>query len=331
MRIMSNNSTYSAYFPHNCAFVLHIITARKFCFGGRMLKIGDINKIGAKPLIGVCEALCDIADVSCVIKDKKLDNVYASRFYCQNIDSALNDSIVDGVSSRILIGDFVVYVAYCIDFYLCVVIYQRSKHLEQQLYHDLQEPLRCIANYLQIINFLSDVSSDAMKYVEYSLESVMRLKNWSNSLLGHKVGNFADRSSFYIQDVLEDIKRMIFYKIDERGCCFDIDDLPKICAVRSDIVCIFKNLIENSLLYAKTEDNLVVFIKKDFAKTTQSELVVTYYDNGKTCQVADRKNSDNLGLKLCRELAIANGATFEQKPGFEFEMVFFRDGVNYAK
>jgi len=135
-----------------------------------------------------------------------------------------------------------------------------KKKIEQQMAefsylaaHDLQEPLRVITSYMQLLNqkYRSKLDDKALKYINYSIDSTIRMKNLIDNLLTYsKTTNdnikFIEVDmNFELKTVLED---MAIY-ITENSAIITIGRLPFIKGVPFQMRQLFQNLISNGIKF----------------------------------------------------------------------------------
>ncbi len=119
--------------------------------------------------------------------------------------------------------------------------------------HDLQEPLRMVASYLQLLErrYADDLDETAREFIGYAVDGAQRMKSLINSLLhysrvGRKEGEFQEVDlSTLVDEIIEDLER----RIDETGATVTRDPLPTVYGVPEQLRRVFQNLIENALTY----------------------------------------------------------------------------------
>ena len=128
--------------------------------------------------------------------------------------------------------------------------------LEQFAYaasHDLQEPLRMISSYLQLLErrYGDELEGEAREFIDYAVDGAERMKALINGLLqysrvGRKEGEFGPVDlDAVLDDVLEDLAR----RIEELGGTVDREPLPTVHGNRDQLRRLVQNLIENALTY----------------------------------------------------------------------------------
>lgn len=135
-----------------------------------------------------------------------------------------------------------------------------NAELEQFAYvasHDLQEPLRMITSFLQLLQrrYENQLDSDADEFIHFAVDGATRMQELINDLLtysrvGRKTGKTED------VDTEEIIKQIIFDSkvlIKETNTSITYENLPLIRADYTQMVQVFQNLIGNAIKYQKSE------------------------------------------------------------------------------
>jgi chemotaxis family two-component system sensor kinase Cph1 len=120
--------------------------------------------------------------------------------------------------------------------------------------HDLQEPLRMISNYTQLLlrKFRGQMDEDASLYAQYIRQGTERMANLLDDLLaytslGATVGNTS--GSVNLQETLERVLEDLRSEISVNAAQITYDPLPTVRGHESHFVQLFRNLIGNALKY----------------------------------------------------------------------------------
>ena len=158
-----------------------------------------------------------------------------------------------------------------------------NKELEQFAYiasHDLQEPLRLIGSYVQLLSkrYKSRLDSDADEFIDYAVQGAKSLQERINSLLEFsRVGTKG--KPFDLTDcetALENAIENLTIAIEENSAMITHDPMPTVMADDSQLVTLFQNLIENAILYRR-KDRLRIHIS---CEQKDGEWVFSVADNG---------------------------------------------------
>ncbi|MCF7804275.1 MAG: PAS domain S-box protein [Candidatus Marinimicrobia bacterium] len=132
-----------------------------------------------------------------------------------------------------------------------------NKELEQFAYvasHDLQEPLRMVTSYLQLLErrYGGQLDSDADEFIEFAVDGANRMKTLIVDLLKYSRvntrGNPFEETNLnsLVNDVLEYMKMAV----DEKSAVVLVGELPELPVDRTQIAQVFQNLIGNGLKYS---------------------------------------------------------------------------------
>jgi light-regulated signal transduction histidine kinase (bacteriophytochrome) len=133
----------------------------------------------------------------------------------------------------------------------------RSNHeLEQFAHlasHDLQEPLRMVSSYLQILQmeFEGKLGAEADEYIRYAVEGALRMKKLIDSLLSYsrlgRSGQKFEMSDFnqIVKHALENLK----VSVEEHRAFIRAEPLPKAMADPILMTELFQNLIGNAIKF----------------------------------------------------------------------------------
>ncbi|BDZ71602.1 PAS domain S-box protein [Methanobacterium petrolearium] len=158
-----------------------------------------------------------------------------------------------------------------------------NAELEQFAYvasHDLQEPLRMVISFLQLLQrrYDNQLDSDANEFIHFAVDGATRMQELINDLLTYsRLG----RDTVKIEDVdTEDIIKQILIDskvlIEETHTLITYQDLPMIRADYTQMVQVFQNLIGNAIKY---QDNQQPKIHIS-AKRSGKDWIFKVNDNG---------------------------------------------------
>lgn len=123
--------------------------------------------------------------------------------------------------------------------------------------HDLQEPLRMVTSFLQLLEKKLEAQLDetTRKYIDFAIDGAERMKVLIQDLLQYsRVGtNKETISAVDCNEIINAVVRMFSLAIQESGAKMDITPLPVIQGEKGLIQQLFHNLIGNALKYAGKE------------------------------------------------------------------------------
>jgi light-regulated signal transduction histidine kinase (bacteriophytochrome) len=131
-----------------------------------------------------------------------------------------------------------------------------NKELEQfasVVSHDLQEPLRMITLYAQLLSrrYQGKLSAEEDEYFEYILEGTNRLQDLILNLLEYSRVQLRGNSFLATdcEEVFAQALRALSVSIEETGAVVTSDPLPTVCADRTQLGQLFQNLLSNALKF----------------------------------------------------------------------------------
>lgn len=158
-----------------------------------------------------------------------------------------------------------------------------NKELEAFTYsasHDLQEPLRVVSGYVQLLSrrYKGKLDKDADEFIAYAVDGVSRMQRLISDLLSYsrvgKAREFAPvDSGAVIKRVISNLKA----SIEESGAVVSCgDEMPTVFADESQLEQLFTNLISNGIKYRGADTPLI----KVFASKENEGWVFSVSDNG---------------------------------------------------
>ena len=119
--------------------------------------------------------------------------------------------------------------------------------------HDLQEPLRMVASYTQLLSrrYKGRLDAEADEFIAYAVDGTQRMKHLIEDLLLYsRAGKGAPAmAEFHAEDALREALNNLHTAIEESGAEITSDTMPVLVAIRSQVVQILQNLIGNAIKY----------------------------------------------------------------------------------
>ncbi|MBV9895064.1 MAG: PAS domain S-box protein [Chloroflexi bacterium] len=223
---------------------------------------------------------------------------------------------------------------------------ERSNHeLEQFAYvasHDLQEPLRMVASYTQLLSrrYRGKLDQDADEFIGFAVDGARRMQELINDLLAYsRVGSRPlELQSVDTGLVVDRVVGDLGAAIEETGATVAHEELPTIEADRGQLQQLFQNLIANGIKFHKPEVAPLVHIS---AKPHIDGWTFAVSDNGigiepqyleRIFVLFQRLHSraeypgTGIGLAICKKIVERHGGAIrvESEPGrgttFEFTL-----------
>jgi light-regulated signal transduction histidine kinase (bacteriophytochrome) len=147
--------------------------------------------------------------------------------------------------------------------------------------HDLQEPLRMITAYSQLLikSYPGEFDSKASIFVDNIVDGTTRMRDLLSDLLAYTEIRNPDEEPMESVDlnvVVENVRQNLKASIDESGAVVTSDRLPVLRAYRAHFEPLFQNLIGNAIKYRDAQSPRIhVSVQK-----ADGELRFTVSDNG---------------------------------------------------
>lgn len=210
-----------------------------------------------------------------------------------------------------------------------------NAELEQFAYiasHDLQEPLRMVSSYVQLLErrYRGRLDDDADAFIGFAAEGAERMRSLINDLLLYsRVGRQGKPfSATECEDVLAMALDNLQVAVRESGAAITHDELPTVRADPSQLVQLFQNLVGNAIKFHGSQTPRVHIS----ARHDGDEWVFSVRDSGmgiapeyheRIFRVFQRLHSraeypgTGIGLSLCRRIVERHGGRIwvESEPG----------------
>jgi PAS domain S-box-containing protein len=158
-----------------------------------------------------------------------------------------------------------------------------NRELEQFAYvasHDLQEPLRMVASYTQLLakRYKGKLDADADEFIAYAVDGATRMQALINDLLTYsRVGTRGkDFKPTNSEAVLERTLKNLQNAVEESGAKVTYDTLPTLMADDMQLGQLFQNLIGNALRFHGEEPPRIHVS----AQKNENQWVFSVHDNG---------------------------------------------------
>ena len=208
--------------------------------------------------------------------------------------------------------------------------------LEQFAYvasHDLQEPLRTMGVYAQLLakKYQGKLDSDADVFINHIVAGSNRMSTLVKDLLAYaRTATEIERpSSIALDEDLEAALTLLAQAIEESGATVTHDPLPTMQLDRGQMVRLFQNLVGNALKYRNPNESPKIHVG---AEQRGEEWVISVQDNGigfdpqyaasifapfKRLHTVAEYPGTGVGLAICRRIVEGHGGRIwaESAPG----------------
>jgi PAS domain S-box-containing protein len=219
-----------------------------------------------------------------------------------------------------------------------------NEELEQFAYiasHDLQEPLRMVASYTQLLSrrYRGKLDADADEFIAFAVDGAGRMQGLIQDLLafsrvaskGRVLG--ATLSETALQRAIKNLSGAI----EDSGALVTHDALPIVHADQTQLVQLFQNLVGNSIKYQKSgspkvhvsaaeRDGKWMFSVADNGLGIEPQYFERIFGMFQRLHKRDEFTGTGIGLAICKKIVERHGGhiSVESKPGvgstFHFDL-----------
>ena len=198
---------------------------------------------------------------------------------------------------------------------------ESNRELEQFAYvasHDLQEPLRMISSYLQLLQrrYKDHLDEKGNEFIFFAVDGAQRMSKMISSLLeysrvGRSKSNFSNHS---LNEILSNALKNLEIRIENSNAVIESDPLPEVSCDPELIERLLQNLIGNALKFIPKERTPEIKIR--YQGDAQNH-ILSIQDNGigipedqieNIFQIFKRLHASNeyegtgIGLSVCKKI-----------------------------
>ena len=210
-----------------------------------------------------------------------------------------------------------------------------NERLEQFAYaasHDMQEPLRMVSSYLQLLErrYVDELDSDGKEFIQFAVDGAERMRDMIDGLLEYSRidSKGAPLEAVELDGILEDVLTDLQLMIDQHDAEITAASLPEVQGDAGQLRQLLQNLLSNAIEYSG-DDQPRIHID---AERTGSMWTVSVRDEGigidpedttQIFQVFQRLHSraeydgTGIGLALCQRIVERHGGEIwaDSEPG----------------
>jgi len=199
--------------------------------------------------------------------------------------------------------------------------------------HDLQEPLRMVASYTQLLSrrYKGKLDADADEFIAFAVDGASRMQRLIHDLLaysrvGTKGKDLIETSS---EDALQQALVNLRGAIEESGALVTHDPLPAVLADEMQLIQLFQNLIGNAIKYqspgvprvhisaARVSGKKWNFSVKDNGLGIDPQYFERIFGMFQRLHKRDEFAGTGIGLAICKKIVERHGGRIwvESQPG----------------
>jgi PAS domain S-box-containing protein len=210
-----------------------------------------------------------------------------------------------------------------------------NEELEQFAYaasHDLQEPLRTVSGYLTLLErrYGADLDDDAVEFLDFAVDGADRMREMIQALLAYSRVDTSDErfEAVAVSTVFDRVVRDLDVRIDETdGAVSTPETELTIPGDRSQLVRLFRNLVENGLTYSAAPRTVDVSVTHNDGRVqfrvADNGIGMELDGTGEIFEVFNRLHTreefegTGIGLSISRKIAERHGGSISvaSEPG----------------
>lgn len=201
-------------------------------------------------------------------------------------------------------------------------INQELEHFAYVASHDLQEPLRTITSFIQILErkYSNILDDDGRQFMGYITDGTRRMQNLIRDLLAYSRVN--RQSTGYeevdLNEVFEAVNQALNNKINENDAIILAENLPVIQGNKIQLIQIFQNFIDNAIKFrGKKSPEIIINVKE-----LSDKWEISIEDNGigispefhqrifiifQRLHTMDEYSGTGIGLAMCKKIIERHG------------------------
>ncbi|HZA21999.1 MAG TPA: ATP-binding protein, partial [Dehalococcoidia bacterium] len=212
---------------------------------------------------------------------------------------------------------------------------QANADLERFAYvasHDLQEPLRMVSGFSQMLQekYQDQLDADAREYIWYLVDAAGRMRNLIQDLLAFSRVQTRGRPLEMVncEEVLGWVLSNLQAAIEEAQAVVTHDPLPEVMGDATQLMQVFQNLLANAMKFRKLEPPRVhisvegsgeefIFSVTDNGIGIEPEFHQRIFEIFQRLHTRDRYPGTGIGLAICQRIIDRHGGRIwvESEPG----------------
>ena len=216
-----------------------------------------------------------------------------------------------------------------------------NRELEQFAYvasHDLQEPLRMVASYTQLLaqRYEGQLDEKAKKYIDYAVDGAVRMQRLITDLLTYSRAKAPSHTATLLDShaVLGEALRNLQSTIHESPAMVTSGELPVVRAEGTQLAQVFQNLIANAIKFhaadsprihvaAEDCDHEWRFSVRDNGIGIEAQYALRIFGIFQRLHTRQEYSGTGIGLAVCKRIVEGHGGRIWVESEFGKGSIFF--------
>ena len=210
-----------------------------------------------------------------------------------------------------------------------------NAELEQFAYvasHDLQEPLRMVANYVELLSqrYTGQLDERADKFIHYASDGARRMQQLVSDLLAYSRVGSQGRPPVRVETnaVVDRVVHTLQRRLEECGGAIERDELPRVLGDEVQLTQLFQNLVGNALkfrgdepprvrVHAEVEGRQVRFAVSDNGIGMEMRFAERIFQMFQRLHERSAFEGSGIGLAISKRIVERHGGSIwvESEPG----------------
>jgi light-regulated signal transduction histidine kinase (bacteriophytochrome) len=188
--------------------------------------------------------------------------------------------------------------------------------------HDLQEPLRVIAGYIQLArkNMVGQLNAKGEEFVKGAVEASHRMQRMISALMLYSSIGMQNEAIQRVdmEKILEETLANLRIMIEEKKATITHDPLPDVRANESLIIRVFQNIIENAMKFSgkslpeihissRKKEDFIEFSIRDNGIGIESQYQDVIFKMFKRLHTRSEYPGSGVGLGICKKIVESFG------------------------
>ena len=182
--------------------------------------------------------------------------------------------------------------------------------------HDLQEPLRSVTSFMQLLSlrYKDNLDDKAHEYIQFAINGAKRMYDLLNGLLAYSRVHTKGTpfSKIDVKRVLSNVLNNLAFLIKERKAEIKFDDLPEVFADETQFTQLLQNLIHNCIKFSTESPRIYIsstldtdhytFSIKDEGLGIESQYFEKIFQIFQRLMPKDQYEGIGIGLSICKRI-----------------------------